>query len=45
MVCSRESDRDALVAKATVELLNHGEAPDVAVRRLQELWDLLEALL
>ncbi|SRR6266851_4635290 len=45
MICAAEADRDALVAKATVELLNHGEAPDVATRRLQELWDLLEALL
>jgi hypothetical protein len=45
MVCAAEVDRDALVGKATLELLNHGEAPEVATRRLQELWDLLEALL
>jgi hypothetical protein len=45
MLCHSEADRDALVAKATVELLNHGEALAVATRRLQELWDLLEALL
>jgi hypothetical protein len=45
MICAAEADRDALVAKATVELLNHGEALEVATRRLQELWDLLEALL
>ena len=45
MHCAAEVDRDALVAKATVELLNHGEALEVATRRLQELWDLLEALL
>ena len=45
MILAAEADRDALVAKATVELLNHGEAADVATRRLQELWDLLEALL
>lgn len=45
MICPAEADRDALIAKATVELLNHGEAPDVAVQRLQKLWDLLEALL
>jgi hypothetical protein len=45
MICPSETDRDALVAKATVELLNHGEALEVATRRLQELWDLLEALL
>jgi hypothetical protein len=45
MICSAEEDRDALLAKATVELLNHGETLEVATRRLQELWDLLEALL
>lgn len=45
MLCAAEADRDALVGKATVELLNHGEAAGVATRRLQELWDQLEALL
>jgi hypothetical protein len=45
MICNSRSDCDALVAKATVELINHGEMPDVAIRRLQELWDLLETLL
>jgi hypothetical protein len=30
MQCSAEADRDAVVAKATVELLNHGEALDVS---------------
>ena len=45
MICAAEADRDALVAKATVELLNHGETPEVAIQRLQELWELLEALL
>jgi hypothetical protein len=45
MLCSAEEDCDALVAKATVELLNHEETPEVATQRLQELWDLLEALL
>ncbi len=45
MLCAAEADRDALVAKATVELLSHGEAAEVATGRLQELWDLLEALL
>src|SRR5436190_24139639 len=43
--CATEADRDALVAKATVELLNHGETLEVATQRLQELWELLEALL
>jgi hypothetical protein len=45
MTCAAEVDRDALVAKATADLLSHGETPDVATRRLQELWNLLEALL
>ncbi len=45
MLCTVEVDRDALLAKATVELLSHGEAPEVATQRLQELWNLLEALL
>jgi hypothetical protein len=45
MICPAEADRDALVGKATVELLNHGESLEVATRRLQELWDLLESLL
>jgi hypothetical protein len=45
MVCTTVADRDALIAKATVELLNHGETPEMAIRRLQQLWNLLEALL
>ncbi len=45
MICAVGTDRDALVAKATVELLDHGEALEVATRRLQDLWGLLEALL
>jgi hypothetical protein len=45
MISVAEVDRDALVAKATAELLSHGETPEVATQRLQELWDLLGALL
>lgn len=45
IICPSETDRDALVAKAMVELLHHGESLEVAARRLQELWDLLETLL
>jgi hypothetical protein len=45
MLCGVEADRDALVGKATVELLNHGETVEVATRQLQNLWDLMEALL
>jgi hypothetical protein len=44
MLCAAAADRDALVAKATVELLDHGETLEMATRRLQELWNLLEAL-
>jgi hypothetical protein len=45
VICAAEADRDALVAKATAELLSHGETPEAATRRLQELWELLGALL
>jgi hypothetical protein len=45
MICRTESDRDALIAKATLELLDHGESPAIAIPRLQELWNLLEELL
>lgn len=45
MLCDAEADRDALVAKATVELLDHGASLEVTTQRLQELWDLLERLL
>lgn len=45
MLCETLADRDALVAKATAELLDRGVTVDVATQRLQELWDLLEALL
>lgn len=45
MIAPGESDRDALMAKATVELLGHGVSPDVAIGRLQELRELLESLL
>ena len=45
MHCAAGTDRDALLAKATAELLNPGEAFEVSTRRLQELWNLLEALL
>jgi hypothetical protein len=45
IICERETDRDALVSKAMVELLDRGVPPETAVQRLQELWDLMEALL
>src|SRR5579862_381804 len=30
MICANDADREALVAKATAELVNHGESIDVA---------------
>ena len=45
LLCSPGLDRDALLAKATVELVNCGEPPGPAARRIQQLSDLLEALL
>jgi len=45
MICRNETDRDALIAKAMVELLQHGESAEDATRRLQELWELFERLL
>jgi hypothetical protein len=43
--CRDMADRNALVGKATVELLVHGGPPEVVTRRLKELLNLLEALL
>jgi hypothetical protein len=34
-----------LLAKATAELLDRGQSAEAANRQLQQLWDLLEALL
>jgi hypothetical protein len=45
MLCTIDADRDALLAKATAELLNHGEPPESATRQIQALWDHLERLL
>lgn len=45
MICNNDTDRVTLLAKATAELLDHGQSADAANRQLQELWDLLEALL
>lgn len=45
MISKEQTDRDALLAKATVELVEHGEDLPHAVERLQELWDLMESLL
>jgi len=45
LLCAEESDRDALTAKATVELLAHGDPVNVVTARLQDLCNLLETLL
>jgi len=45
MLCSSIADQNALFGKAIVELMSHGESPERAQERLDELWDLLEALL
>ena len=45
MICNAETDRITLFAKATAELLDHGQSAASANRQLQALWDLLEALL
>jgi len=45
IISVRQEDRDALLAKAIMELLDHGETLEVATRRLQELWNLMEVLL
>jgi hypothetical protein len=45
MVCDAEADRITLFAKATAELLDHGQSAQSANRQLQQLWEMLEALL
>ena len=45
MLCSDDDNRVTLLAKATSELLDRGQNAAAASRQLQELWDLLEALL
>jgi hypothetical protein len=45
LICQDDTDRATLFAKATAELLGHGRSAEAANRQLQELWELLEALL
>ena len=45
MICNADADRVALFAKAAAELLDRGQSAESANRQLQDLWDLLEALL
>ena len=45
MICDRDIDRVTLLAKAAAELLDRGQSAASANRQLQDLWELLEALL
>jgi hypothetical protein len=45
MLCDNETDHLALLAKATAELLERAQSAENASRQLQELMDLLVALL
>ena len=45
MICNADVDRVTLFAKAAAELLDRGQSAESANRQLQQLWDLLEALL
>jgi hypothetical protein len=45
LICEGEMDRDNLTAKATVALIDHGEAPDTAFQRIEELRKLFGELL
>jgi hypothetical protein len=45
MLCDADADRVTLFAKATAELLDCSQSAESANRQLQQLWDLLEALL
>jgi hypothetical protein len=45
MLCRDDTDRVTLFAKAAAELLDRGQSAVAANRQLQDLWNLLEALL
>jgi hypothetical protein len=45
MICDAEVDRVTLFAKAAAALLDRGQSAESANRQLQQLWNLLEALL
>jgi hypothetical protein len=44
-LCAADADCLALLAKAAAELLDCGQRAESANRQLQQLWDVLEALL
>ena len=45
MICETDADRVTVFAKAAGELLDHGQSDESANRQLQQLWDVLEAML
>lgn len=45
MICYNDVDGVTLYGKAIAELLDHGQSIDSANRQLQQLWEVLEALL
>ena len=45
MISNNDTDRAILFAKATAELLDRGQGAEAANRQLQNLWELLEAIL
>jgi hypothetical protein len=45
LICDDDTDRLALLAKATAELLDRGQSAENAIRQLEQLKDLLGSLL
>ena len=45
ILCEDDTDRDNLIFQAAAILVDHGEEPDVAVQRVQDLKTLFEELL
>ena len=45
VICTDDGDRRALLAKAVAELLERGQSPENASRQIQQLRELLGALL
>jgi hypothetical protein len=45
MICETDDDRVTLFAKAAAALLDRGQSAESTNRQLQQLWDVLEALL
>ena len=45
LISPASRDRDALLAKAVVELLSRGEQPEAAMRLVSQLSDYLETML